>query len=339
LTLAPVYVFLLPTFDPRPGVPYKQRSKEIDWVGTILIIGAFTAGVMGLSFGGVTWEWNSGRIIALFVISGVLFITFGFQQTFCIFTTLERRLFPVQFLKSRTMIILFAMTASAGTAVFLPIYFIPLFFQFVREDTALDAGVRLLPLICLMVFFCLLNGGILSKYGLYMPWYLFGGAMVLAGGACMFTVDIHTSTPSIYGYSILIGIGTGVYVQSSFSVAQARVDAFEIPQAVGFISCAQTTGCTIALAIANTIFLNGATDRIVKILPTASAEQVQGAVAGVGSAFFSSLPDDVRDKVLNAIIESMSKVYILVITAGALTVVLSLFMKREKLFMEAGGAA
>jgi hypothetical protein len=35
----------------------------------------------------------------------------------------------------------------------------------------------------------------------------------------------------------------------------------------------------------------------------------------------------------------MSKTYILVITAGSLVIVLSMFMKRERLFMAAGGAA
>jgi hypothetical protein len=40
-----------------------------------------------------------------------------------------------------------------------------------------------------------------------------------------------------------------------------------------------------------------------------------------------------------AIVSAMSKTYVLVITAGSLVTVLSLAMKREKLFMAAGAAA
>jgi hypothetical protein len=35
-----------------------------------------------MSFGGVTYPWDSGRIIGLFVCSGVLFILLGIQQVY-----------------------------------------------------------------------------------------------------------------------------------------------------------------------------------------------------------------------------------------------------------------
>lgn len=65
---AGVWIFLLPRHDPRPGVPAKNRISEIDYVGTILIAGAFVSGVMAINFGGSTYAWNSGRIIGLFVV-------------------------------------------------------------------------------------------------------------------------------------------------------------------------------------------------------------------------------------------------------------------------------
>jgi len=65
---AGVWIFLLPRHDPRPGVPIKNRITEIDYIGTILIAGAFVSGVMAISFGGSVYAWNSGRIIGLFVV-------------------------------------------------------------------------------------------------------------------------------------------------------------------------------------------------------------------------------------------------------------------------------
>ena len=115
----PVYLFYLPRSDPRPGVPITRRLQEIDFVGTLLIIGAYVSGVMAINFGGSTYEWNSGRIIGLFVCSGVLFILFGLQQGFTIFTTTERRIFPVPFLKQPLMINLFCQTACGSTATFM----------------------------------------------------------------------------------------------------------------------------------------------------------------------------------------------------------------------------
>ena len=123
---------------------------------------------MAVSFGGVTYEWSSGQIIGLFYCSGVLFILLGLQQVYAIFTTTSRHVFLVEFFKSKTMFILFAMTAAGGTAIFVLIYMVPIFFQLTRNDT-LEAAMRLLPFITLMIFAVIRNSAILSTYGYYMP--------------------------------------------------------------------------------------------------------------------------------------------------------------------------
>ncbi|KAI9806472.1 MAG: hypothetical protein M1833_003659 [Piccolia ochrophora] len=335
---APVYIWILPSIDPRQGVPTKTRLRQLDWTGAVLIVGAMISGVMAISFGGITYAWESGRIIGLFCCSGVLFIVFGLQQYYAILTTVEQRLFPLHFLKRKTMLILFAMTACAVTVVYTPIFFIPLFFQFVRGDSALDAGVRLLPFVVLLVAAVMLNGALMSAYGYYMPWYIFGGVFSIIGAALMYTVDEYSSVARIYGYTILLGIGGGAFCQASFSVAQAKVETREISEAVGFITCAQIGGATISLAIANSVFINQSANGVVKLLPDVPLEMVRDAIAGSGSAFFRSLADDVQAQVLHVIIESISKTYILAITAGALATVLAMFMKMEKLFLAAGGA-
>lgn len=118
----PVYLFMIPKHDPRPNVSQRQRFKELDWIGTLLIVGAFVSFVMALSYGGTVYPWNSGQIIALFVVSGVLFIALGFQQELAWFTSPARRIFPVVFLRSRTMLLLFALSACGGVGILVPLY-------------------------------------------------------------------------------------------------------------------------------------------------------------------------------------------------------------------------
>jgi putative Ca2+/H+ antiporter (TMEM165/GDT1 family) len=69
----------------------------MDYVGSVLTLGAFVSGVMAVSFGGVTYDWTSGQTVGLFCGSGVLFILLGLQQIYAIFTTTSRRIFPVDF--------------------------------------------------------------------------------------------------------------------------------------------------------------------------------------------------------------------------------------------------
>lgn len=102
----PVMLFFIPDFDRKKHLTTLEKAKEVDWLGTVLSCGAFASGTMALSFGGVLFPWNDRRIIAMFVLSGVLFALFFFTQSRAILTTPERRIFPMEFWKSRTLILL-----------------------------------------------------------------------------------------------------------------------------------------------------------------------------------------------------------------------------------------
>ena len=187
---APVYLFLLPGFDPRgfdPRGPQKlaSRFREFDYVGAVLSVATFVCIIMATNFGGTLYAWNSGQIIALFVLAGVFVIAFAVQQTLCIFTDDSHRMFPVQFLKMKEPVLLFLAMAASNAGGFITIYYIPTYFAFVRGDLPLNSAVRLLPLIVFISTVVLVNGAMISKLGYYQPWYATGGALVLIGGVLM----------------------------------------------------------------------------------------------------------------------------------------------------------
>lgn len=194
----------------------------------------------------------------------------------------------------------------AGTACFIPVYFVPLFFQFTRGDAALDAGVRLLPFIIPCIVMICVNGGVMSAYGLYMPWYTIGGALVLTGGTLFYTVGVDTSAAYIYGYSILTGLGTGMYLHASFSVAQASVALDMVASASGFITCAQVVGTTITLAIANSVFLTESQKSIIHLLLNISIQEVEAVISGTPT-LVTSLPAAEKVKVESAIVDAMGE--------------------------------
>lgn len=49
----------------------------------------------------------------------------------------------------------------------------------------MQAGIRLLPFISLMVFTAILNGALMPKTGYYMPWYVAGSFLVTLGSGLM----------------------------------------------------------------------------------------------------------------------------------------------------------
>lgn len=115
---APVYIALLPSADPQPNTGFIDRLKQLDWLGMVLNVSSFAALTMAVSFGGTLYEWNSGKEITLFVVGGVLLIAFAVTQSYSVFTTETQRLFPVEFLRSPILVMLFVTMSCAATAIF-----------------------------------------------------------------------------------------------------------------------------------------------------------------------------------------------------------------------------
>ncbi|KAF4290512.1 hypothetical protein CNMCM8686_001075 [Aspergillus fumigatus] len=172
------------------------------------------------------------------IVTGVMAVSFG--------------VVPIKFFKSQTVLILFTATAARGTTIFIPMYMAPLYFQFTRGDSTLESSVRLLPFIILMIMAVMTNGALLSKFSF---------------AALMYTVGLTTSVAHVYSYTILIGVGVGFFAQASFSITQATMAPELVPSAVSFISLAQITGITLALAIANAVFFNKSVRSLKTILP------------------------------------------------------------------------
>jgi len=238
---APAYLFLIPSFDPAGTMGKKDRLRKLDWLGALLSAGGFMTLTMGVSFGGALFAWSSAREIVLFVLAGILWILFFAQQSWAILTTRENRVFPVHLLVQREPALLFVSMAAGSAAVFVGIYYTPIYFQFTRGDSGIQAAVRLLPFLCFLSTSIIANGALLPRTGYYKVWYIVGSVLACAGGAvlCEFLsyisldvvltpylparLTVDTSPAIVYGLEIVIATGLGCYCQSGYAVIQARV--------------------------------------------------------------------------------------------------------------------
>ena len=232
--LAPIWIFLLPSASPADKPSKRARAARLDWLGTIFIFASMLPLVLVVDFGGRLFSWSSAASIVLFVLAAVFLVVFAVQQHFS-FTTNERdRLFPMHFMTNSHVVLLAVIAAACDVFTFVPIYYIPLFFQFTHGDDALQSGVRLLPYIAVLSAAMLANGAFMSKVGHYKAWYVVGSALALIATvllckcpralhasqshALAARLTIDTPTRNIYGFEILLGLGSGAYVQAGYAV-------------------------------------------------------------------------------------------------------------------------
>lgn len=286
---------------------------------------------MAISFGGVLYDWGSGQIIACFVVTVILMIVLLSQQIWSLGTQPERRAFPLQFFRNPNLIMVFLLECCASTITYVPVYFIPLYFQFVKRDTALMAGVRLLPLVLFSVVTIVVNGFIMTATGKFVPWFFAGGALGLVGSALLYTVEVGTANANVYGYSIVIGTGAGCFLQLPFSVVQSMVPPAAIPKAIGFVTFAQLGAPSVVLSVMNAVFLNEAGNNIARANPQISRDAIISILSGVGSDTFTQLTPPKQEYVLQSIVAGLNKGYILTMTSGVLALVLASLLLVPKL--------
>lgn len=138
----------------------------MDWIGFLLSSGAMVCFVVVLTLSGARWPWGDGRSIATWVVFAVLLVATVVQQRFMLLTDGEHRMSPPsRILNNRTHILLNIQTAATVANIYVPLYYIPLYFQFVRGDTAVKAAVRLLPFILLLVCTNMASGALLPRIG------------------------------------------------------------------------------------------------------------------------------------------------------------------------------
>ncbi|KAJ5691617.1 MFS general substrate transporter [Penicillium malachiteum] len=285
-------------------------------------IGAVITLIVAINFGGDGHAWNSGTIIALFVVSGILWIILALQQTFTIFTKVENRMLPVHLLRNKQTILLSILAACGGSIAYVTVYYIPLYYQFTHGDSAIKTAERILPFIFLLIFGMLSNGYLMSKFGWYKPWYC-------ARWRCL-------DDSAIYGYQALIGLGAGSFAHAGYAVIQATVDPKDGVYGVTFIMLGQLSGLAIGLSLNGALFINLAKKNLRAVFPSLDESTLISIVPGSSGGFLDTQTEAKRTQALGAIVDALENVFTEVYTVAALAVVLSIFLKWKKLRLAAG---
>jgi hypothetical protein len=162
-----------------------QRLYGFDWLGAALSITACILIVVAINLGGVEFDWDSSTSIALCVASGVVWLAFFLQQGLCILTSVQTRMFPMHLFRKKEVALLFPTSCCVSCVCFVPVYYIPLYFQFTRGDSTVQTAIRLLPYIVFLCVTMLSSGALIGRWGYYKPSYIVGASLALVGAVLM----------------------------------------------------------------------------------------------------------------------------------------------------------
>jgi len=82
-----------------------------------------------------------------------------------------------------------------------------------------------------------LSGGLITVYGIYVPWLFAGSVLTTIATGLIYTLDIGSSSSKWIGYQALAGIGIGLAFQVPMIANQAFVKMSEISSVTAVTLC------------------------------------------------------------------------------------------------------
>ncbi|KAG2186194.1 hypothetical protein INT43_002632 [Umbelopsis isabellina] len=307
IALAVIFFFLQL---PSPKSSILEKLKRVDFIGTALIVCAVVALLLPTEWGGITYAWNSGIVIGLYCAGGVLTILFlALEKWFATNPVIPLRLFSM-----RSPVCIFLSSFFFGMAFFTGIYYLPLYFQAVRGDSATAAGLELLPYMLGVVFCNILVGLIISKTGAYRIWLWSGTAILTVGSGLITLLDMNSNRGEQIGYLLVAGVGFGCCMQTMIVAAQASVTYKDMAVTTAFVNFSRTLGGVFGLAVAGTLFNN----KLIAGLATLNLSPEVSQQAANNVQFVNSLPSSERTIIVQQYVTALRLCFTIMIPFGGL---------------------
>src|ERR1700744_73597 len=138
--------------------------------------------------------------------------------------------------------------------------------------------------------------------------YLTTGILMTIGGGLMYTITASSPLSNIYGYSILLALGSGLtfslgYAIAGIKAAQKGWSAKDVQDAVSLQNVSQLGGTLFCLLILGQIFQSLAFQNLQQVLGGEgfSDAEIRSAIAGAQSQVFGRLSSDSAERATWAI--------------------------------------
>ncbi len=326
----------------RPSPP----THRLDYAGMVALILAVVPLLLGLSWGGVQYEWASPQVIGALALSGlmtVLFVTLEFRS--------PEPIMPFEIYRNRVVSVSLIGSFLTGFGMFGAIIFIPLFFQGVLGASATSSGSFLTPMMLGIVVGAGLSGQALSRLGgHYRAQALAGMALMGTGMALVATMDQDTSYSRAIVYIVTMGFGLGITFPSLTISVQNAVPYRVMGVATSAIQFYRSIGGTMGLAILGSLMASrlsssvfaSLSDQVRQALPPEAVTEILNkpqallnpeAMDNLRASFDRLGPqgavvaDQLLDTLRASLASAISDVFVVGLVVVALAFVATLFLK------------
>ncbi|PLB51671.1 putative MFS multidrug transporter [Aspergillus steynii IBT 23096] len=299
---------------PFLGEPLREKLLQLDFPGTMLLVGAMVCYVLALEWGGISRPWSDSTVIGTLVGFGVLLLSYMLVQWY----QKDRAAMIGRLLRERNVFIAMIYIHLLAGTFFLLVYYLPIYFQVISGVSAADSGVRNLPLILAQSVATVSSGLVLSRVGYAAPFLLSGAAITAIGSGLLYTLKVGSGSGEWIGFQILTGLGVGWCFQVPVVTAQAAVSPEDLPSVTSMVLTVQTIGGAIFVSAGQSALSNV----LLRVLPRESPDLDPLQVVTTGATELrATFPSDQIPGILTAYMEGIKAAFIIATVASSLATV------------------
>ncbi|KAI5459044.1 major facilitator superfamily domain-containing protein [Mariannaea sp. PMI_226] len=296
-----------------------SKLQQLNIDGLLALLPGVICLCLALQWGGFTYDWSDGRIIALLTLAFALLITFMLIQVW----RARHALVPPHIFTQRSIAGGFWVSCCVGAHQTVLIYFLPIWFQVIKGDSASQSGIHLLPMVLSLVLASILSGALTSRIGYYMPSLIVGICISAIGAALLTTVDTATTVGQWVGYEILYGFGLGACFQAPNMAAQTVLPREEVSIGASLMLFAQTLFGAIFVSVGQNVLDDQLAQRLSHIL-TITPKEIESV--GV-TDLLETIPSQYRVLALEAYNKSVCICFQVALIVACLSILGSLIME------------
>ena len=303
--------------DPRQKTPNGEtllkRVMQFDPIGTGFFLPAIIFLLLALQWGGTKYSWDDGRIVALFMASGTLIVVFLYTQ----YSQKENATVPPRIIANRSIWAgcLYGFCSSA--TFFLMVYYVPIWFQAVQGTSAVESGIRNLPMLISTILLSIASGGLVTALGYYTPFMIAATVFMSIGAGLVSTFKPNTGSPAWIGYQILFGLGYGMGSRQPLVAVQTVLDIEDVSTGTSVVIFCTTLGGALFVSIGQSIFTNQLTKSLTQVVPSLDPRIVISAGA---TDLQRTLPANLLPDVILAYNTALTKTFLVSASMAAITI-------------------
>jgi hypothetical protein len=304
---------------PKEKLSVFTQIKRLDPIGLLFFVPSMISLILALQWGGTTDPWSAPKIIGLLVTFAVTFVAFLVVE----FTMPETAMAPPRVVLNRSvggaMIFVFVLAGGMMNTV----YYIAIWFQTAQGLSAMQAGVRTIPMVLSLVLFGIITAVVTQKIGYYVPAMLLSPILAAIASGLLSTLTPHSDASKWVGYQVFYGCGLGVGAQTANLVAQTVLPRSDVSLGMAMMFFMNQQGGAIFLAVGQNLF----STQLVKRLSGIAGLDTKVIINTGATELRKVVPSNEIDTVVSAYGYSLTRVFILSAALSACMIIGALMVE------------